>query len=207
MTAPDDQAQLFAIHPATSLTELIVFDPDMDERAVAASYEEAATRLADSFTGKPVDDLILMPLLFLWRQSIELTLKATIRDLSSLRRGQGENADELQPHKVDARLRNPKKVGHNLTKLTEELVTHLEALDAEVVPVDVLETLSFLAESDERGTGFRYAGEMASGPANVDLRNLNRTLRRAALMLTVTIDAVTNGEGVSVYLASKSGDG
>lgn len=189
------------------MTELIVFDPDMDERAVAASYEEAATRLADSFTGKPVDDLILMPLLFLWRQSIELTLKATIRDLSSLRRGQGENADELQPHKVDARLRNPKKVGHNLTKLTEELVTHLEALDAEVVPVDVLETLSFLAESDERGTGFRYAGELASGPANVDLRNLNRTLRRAALMLTVTIDAVTNGEGVSVYLASKSGDG
>ncbi|AQP44812.1 hypothetical protein [Tessaracoccus flavus] len=98
-----DRSPLFENAQATDLTRFIVFDPDMDERAVAAGYEEAAKRLASSVTGKPVDDLILMPLLFLWRQAIELILKATIRDLCKIRRARGENQDELKTEKVAVR--------------------------------------------------------------------------------------------------------
>lgn len=176
------------------MAELIVLDPDMDERTMAASYEEAATRLAASFESKPVDDLILMPLLFLWRQTIELTLKATIRDLCALRRKQGDTLAALLPASVDDRLRS--KVGHNLKKLTEELATHLEAVGAQATPGDVLETLEFLAETDNRGTGFRYAGLLSASRADVNLLTLNERLSQAVLTLTVTIDAVTNGLGV-----------
>lgn len=163
---------------------------------MAASYEEAATRLAASFESKPVDDLILMPLLFLWRQTIELTLKATIRDLCALRRKQGDTLADLLPASVDERLRSPGKVGHNLKKLTEELATHLETVGAQATPGDVLETLEFLAEMDNKGTGFRYAGLLSASRADVNLLALNKRLSQAVLMLTVTIDAVTNGLGV-----------
>lgn len=188
--------RLFDNHPASSLAELIVFDPDMDERTMALSYEEAATRLAASFQSTAVDDLILMPLLFLWRQTIELTLKATIRDLCALRRQQGDMLPDLLPAKVDERLRNPAKIGHNLTKLTEELATHLTAVGAPTTPPEVEETLELLAEIDNKGTGFRYAGLLSASRADVNLRTLNERLRYTSLMLAVTIDAVTNGQGV-----------
>ena len=103
--------------------------------------------MAASFESKPVDDLILMPLLFLWRQTIELTLKATIRDLCALRRKQGDTLAALLPASVDDRLRS--KVGHNLKKLTEELATHLEAVGAQATPGDVLETLEDLRQQLE----------------------------------------------------------
>lgn len=196
MTELPERFRLFDSHPATSLAELIVFDPDMDERTMAASYEEAATRLANGFASKPVDDLILMPLLFLWRQTIELTLKATIRDLCALRRKQGDTLPALLPPSVDERLRNPGKVGHNLKKLTEELATHLEAVGAPATPEEVLETLELLAEIDNKGTGFRYSGLLSAPRADINLLTLNERLRYASLMLTVTVDAVTNGQGV-----------
>lgn len=52
------------------------------------------------------------------------------RDLCALRRQQGDMLPDLLPAKVDERLRNPAKIGHNLTKLTEELANHLTAVGA-----------------------------------------------------------------------------
>lgn len=41
---------------------------------------------------KPVDDLFVMSLLFLWRHAIELLIKATIRDLCRLRKRSSDRA-------------------------------------------------------------------------------------------------------------------
>jgi len=188
--------KFFQHHQATGLGNLIVYDADMNERDLAAGYEDVARRLAQTYQGKAWDDLMLMPLLFLWRQAIELSLKATIRDLCALRRNLGHVHPELAAPAVDERLRNPKKVGHDLHKLTTELSEHLQAIGAEPEPFDVLDTLSQLAELDNRGTGFRYIGVLKSQSAQLNIEALTASLAHANLMLTVTIDAVTNGQGV-----------
>lgn len=176
------------------MDHLIDFDPDMSEREVALSYEGAATRLAASYSGKPDDDLILMPLLFLWRQAIELTLKATIRELCALRRKQGDSDPGLLPEKVDHKLR--KKIRHSISELTIELGQQLQAAGADALPEDVLDTLDFFAEIDNAGTGFRYANVLESQAARTNFITLNDRLKDTALLLTATIDVVTSGQGV-----------
>ena len=42
-------AELFAVNEATSLSHLIVFDPDMSETMLAVGYDDAAQRLASRF--------------------------------------------------------------------------------------------------------------------------------------------------------------
>ncbi|AQP44811.1 hypothetical protein [Tessaracoccus flavus] len=83
-----------------------------------------------------------------------------------------------------------------MTKLTDELVGHLQALGDTEMPNDVLSSLDALAEIDEKGTGSCYAGLLsARSSANLDITALTKTLEHTSLMLTVTIDAVTNGQG------------
>ncbi len=188
-------AELFTTNEATSLSHLIVFDPDMSETMLAVGYDDAAQRLAMSYKGEPWDDVILLPLLFLWRQAIELSMKATIRDLCRLRRTNGDSDDKLIPANVDKRLRSY-QVGHRLGALLQELEEHLAAVGGPPVPLEVLETIEQLAKLDESGTGFRYANSLKVKEARVNIATLAETLRRAWLLVHVTIDAVTNGEGV-----------
>lgn len=188
-------AELFAVNEATSLSHLIVFDPDMSETMLAVGYDDAAQRLAASYKGEPWDDVILLPLLFLWRQAIELSMKAAIRDLCRLRRINGDSDDKLIAVNVNKRLRSS-KVGHRLGALMEELKEHLSAVGGPTMPLEVQETIEQLKELDESGTGFRYANSLKVKEARINVATLTETLRHAWLTVHVTIDAVTNGEGV-----------
>lgn len=188
---------LFTAHPSDDLANLIQYNPHfMSERLVAVGYADAADRLEASYRGQPWDDVMLLPFLFVWRQAIELQLKANVRDLAALRRQQGESDQRLRRETVDERLRNPSKVGHNLTKLIAEHDEHNRALGLQEMPADVVRTLQLLAALDNGGTGFRYAGVLKAPGANLDFHSLAESLRTAFKLLEVIIDAATHGEGV-----------
>lgn len=190
--AGGDAESLLDGHETDERRGMIVYDPEIDERALCLSYEEAAKRLAESITSKPVDDLLVMPLLFLWRHAIELTIKATIRDLCRLRKRSGDRAPRLEPDKVDKRLKK-----HDLDVLMSELEDHLNELGGEPLPeIEVRRTVRLLSEMDKRGTAFRYMEERKGSPGPLDGRSLSATLAKTNLLLTVVIDALTNGEGV-----------
>ena len=78
----------------------------------------------------------------------------------------------------------------------EELKEHLSAVGGPTMPREVQETIEQLKELDESGTGFRYANSLKVKEARINIATLTETLRHAWLMVHVTIDAVTNGEGV-----------
>lgn len=192
-----DPAEIFAQSPATQLSHMIRYDEDFPEAMLAEGYREAGKRLAESHTGKPWDDVTLMPMLFLWRQAIELVLKDTIRDLAKERRKRGDSDPALVEKAVNARLLGRKGgIGHDMQKLVADYVGHLNALGAELPPTAVLDTLDVLSEVDNGGTGFRYSGVIKSASAEINLEHLTARLDEAFTMLSVTIDTVTQGQGV-----------
>jgi hypothetical protein len=93
-------------------------------------------------------------------------------------------------------LRNPRKVGHNLTKLIAEHSEHIDALGLEPLASDVQTSLKLLAALDDGGTGFRYAGALKAPSADRDFRSINEALDATFRLLEVVIDAATYGEGV-----------
>ncbi|BDZ51738.1 hypothetical protein GCM10025867_39790 [Frondihabitans sucicola] len=137
---------------------------------------------------------MLLPFLFVWRQAIEIQIKANIRDLATLRREQGETDERLWRKTVDKRLQF--KLGHNMAGLIAEHDEHIAALRLEVIPEPVAETLKLLAALDNGGTGFRYAGVLTVPSITLDFRTLSAALDEAYELLTVVIDAATHGEGV-----------
>lgn len=194
MSAPNET--LFTVHSAPDLTNLIQYNKHlMSERLVAIGYADAARRLEASYRSQPWDDVMLLPLLFLWRQAIEIQLKANIRDLATLRRREGEASEHLLSEVVNERLRSPQKVGHNLEKLLAEHDEHNTALGLQDIPDDVLTTLRLLAALDNGGTGFRYAGVLKAPSADLDFRSIAGALDEAFKLLEVVIDAATHGEG------------
>lgn len=186
---------LLTEHPATVGSGLIQYNEYlMNERLVSVGYADAARRLRDSFANQPWDDVMLLPFLFLWRQAIELELKVNIRDLAMLRRRDGDGGADLTREAVDARLRG--KIGHNLTKLINELSTQIEALNLEELPASTARVLQFLAAMDNGGTGFRYAGVLQVPSADLDFDGIATALDDTYRLLEVIVDAATHGEGV-----------
>ncbi|MCO1657123.1 hypothetical protein [Pseudonocardia humida] len=154
--------------PNEVYSRLIVRYPHQTDRDYALFYREAATRLAGTYSGQPIDDTILMPFLMLYRQAFELQLKNFIRYLASVRRRYHDSAaPSLSSDVVGERLK--KTLGHNLAKLLNELLKHYEALDlAEPFPSGVKKVIQMLHEADQRGTAFRYSGEMPESQDRAD---------------------------------------
>lgn len=195
MDTPDET--LFTAHAASDFANLIQYNEhSMSERLVAIGYADAGHRLEASYQAEPWDDVMLLPFLFLWRQAIELQLKANIRDLATLRRRQGETEERLRSKIVDKRLLDPREVGHNLTKLVAEHNEHILALGLQEIPFDAIRTLELLAALDNAGTGFRYAGVLKARSADLNFRSLAKSLDEAFRLLQAVIDAATYGEGV-----------
>jgi hypothetical protein len=188
---------LFTAHASSGFANLIQYNEYMmDERLVAIGYSDAGHRLEASYQAQPWDDVMLLPFLFLWRQAIELQLKANIRDLATLRWRRGETEDRLRSDIVDKRLQDPRQVGHNLVKLIAEHDEHIVALGLQEIPADVIRTLELLAALDNAGTGFRYAGVLKAPSADLNFRSLAKSLDEAFRLLQVVIDAATHGKGV-----------
>lgn len=77
--------KLLAAAPCHEYSRLIVRYPCQTDEDYACAYHYSAQRLASTFKGRPIDDLILLPFLSLYRQAIELQLKDAIRCLVELR--------------------------------------------------------------------------------------------------------------------------
>jgi len=71
--------------PNRVYNRLIARYPYRTDRDYAFFYHEAANRLASTYTGKTIDDTILIPFLMLYRHAFELQLKNCIRYLAGNR--------------------------------------------------------------------------------------------------------------------------
>ena len=167
-TQSDKPLRLLSEVPNKVYHRLIVRYPHQTDRDYALFYHEAASRLASTYTGKPIDDTILVPFLMLYRHAFELELKNLIRFLSSIRYRYYEPGNwELRREAVAEKLQH--KLGHNLAKLFNELLRHYDALSLpESFPDSVKKLILVLHEADGRGTAFRYAGDL---PQSQDYAN------------------------------------
>lgn len=143
--------------PATDYDRLIVKSPYETDRHFALFYREAANRLASTFSGKPEDDMILLPFLGLYRQAYELALKSFIRDLAKERRRLVDASNpDLVPDEIEKRIQYT--LGHNLHKLVNEVQIHWGALDLGAdIPADLISLIMEMHQTNPAGTSFRYS--------------------------------------------------
>jgi hypothetical protein len=141
---------------------------------LATEFAASAQRLAASFQGESVDDVILLPYLYLYRHAIELALKETILLAAWMRRIDGDESEEMQKETVDARLQN--KHRHRLGALLVEVEGHFRHFGYERFPPDASGTLTWLSQADSKGEAFRYTGDLPDTWDNIDFHKLDAAL-------------------------------
>lgn len=151
------QWKLLESVPASDYKRLIVKAPYETDRHFAVFYRDSANRLASTFSGKPEDDMILLPFLGLYRQAYELALKSFIRDLAKERRRLGESGNpDISHDEIEKRIQYT--LGHNLHKLLNEVQKHWKELNLEAdIPADLIALIMEMHQTDPAGTGFRYS--------------------------------------------------
>lgn len=191
--------------PNKVYSRLIVRYPYQTNRDYALSYRFAAKRLAETFTGDTIDDLILLPFLTLYRQAFELELKNLIQFLVSTRMTYVEGrTSELEQARSDERFR---ELGHNLHKLLNEAKKHYDALDLdESFPPEVEKLIAMLHEADKSGTAFRYAGQLPNTQEHADFPDLAALLDQQYDNLTVITDYVDGLYSAGPTLNELAGD-
>lgn len=191
--------------PNKVYSRLIVRYPYQTNRDYALSYRFAAKRLAETFTGDTIDDLILLPFLTLYRQAFELELKNLIQFLVSTRMTYVEGrTSELEQARSDERF---KELGHNLHKLLNEAKKHYDALDLdESFPPEVEKLIAMLHEADKSGTAFRYAGQLPNTQEHADFPDLAALLDQQYDNLTVITDYVDGLYSAGPTLNELAGD-
>ena len=142
----------------------------ISDSALNDAYLEAARRLRSG--GRSAEDLerVLLPVLFLYRQAIELQLKRAIDEAAALRRKQGDDAKELKYDAVQKQMKE--KLGHKLSKLLAALQRHLVELGEEPLPKPSRLMIELLNETDFGGTSFRYPGTLKPTHVSIDLERL-----------------------------------
>ncbi|WP_406260477.1 hypothetical protein OIA45_19770 [Streptomyces chartreusis] len=130
-----------------------------DDLAMAGNYASAAEILALHWIEKGPDDGLPLPILYLYRHSLELALKWLIRVAARCAVRDGYAGQEnLSPARVDERLRD---LGHNLKDLADCLDRYMKLLKRfgpnNSVDRDSQKLLRKLSSADEWGDAFRYA--------------------------------------------------
>lgn len=168
--------RLLAEVPNVDYRRLIVRYPYQTDAHYAAAFQFSAQRLAYTFSGEPLDDLLLLPYLTLYRQAFELQLKWSIRKLVGLRANYFEGwADELREAVSEDRFK--KELRHNLYKLLNEVKVQYAALGLpECFPRSVEKCIIMLHEADRPGTAFRYAGLLPNTQDDADFPDLAKLL-------------------------------
>lgn len=191
--------------PNKVYSRLIVRYPYQTNRDYALSYRFAAKRLAGTFTGDTIDDLILLPFLTLYRQAFELELKNLIQFLVITRMTYVEGrTSELEQARSDERF---KELGHNLHKLLNEAKKHYDAIDLdESFPPEVEKLIAMLHEADKSGTAFRYAGQLPNTQEHADFPDLAALLDQQYDNLTVITDYVDGLYSAGPTLNELAGD-
>ena len=176
---------VFRKFQATSTDSLIVRQSYGGTPGLAFCYSEAADRLADTYTGQPIDDTILLPYLFLYRHAIELRLKDLIlrgRRLNQLSKGCSVESSE------EIRRDLQQRISHNLAGLLDELNPILDDLGVPPVSGDARNTIVNLSQNDPGGMSFRYMDAAAPGSDHVDFTRLREGLGRALETVTMLDD-------------------
>jgi hypothetical protein len=177
---------IFSKFPSVSGPHLIQrWGPRSDSRL---SYEFAASarRLAGTHVGQPVDDEILLPMMYLYRHALELALKEAIQLAAYIRRSSGDEDSYLSSDAVTSRLM--KEHRHSIGALVNELNRHLTRLELSELPAGANRVLQYLADADSRGESFRYTGTLAETGDNIDLPSLVKALDGAYAMVSATTD-------------------
>ncbi|WP_313539961.1 hypothetical protein [Leifsonia aquatica] len=202
---PTKPLRLLESVPNKVYNRLIVRYPFQTNRDYALSYRFGARRLAETFTGDAVDDLILLPFLMLYRQAFELELKNLIHVLVNTRIIYVEgNSSELVQARSDERF---KDLGHNLHKLLNEVKKHYDVLDLdEPFPNDVEKLIGMMHEADRSGTAFRYAGQLPDTQEHADFLDLAALLDLQFDSLAVITDYVDGTYSAGPTLSDLAGD-
>lgn len=173
--------------PNKDYSRLVVRYPYQTDDEYAHAYHFSAKRLATTFSGKPIDDWLLLPFLTLYRQAFELQLKNTIRSFVSLRiRYMEGRTSELLEALSEKQFKD--NLGHRLYPLLNEAKKHFDALDLpDAFPKSIEGMIAKLHEADSAGTAFRYAGLLPESQEYADFPDLAAMLNQEFEMLcTVT---------------------
>lgn len=128
-----------------------------DELTIAGGYIAVAELAAVQFFKQP-DDSLPIPILYLYRHGIELTLKWLIKVAARCALRDGYSGQEnLSAERVKERVSET----HNIKKLTDCLnryLRHLERIGSENrIDPDTFQSLRWLDSEDETGEAYRYA--------------------------------------------------
>lgn len=156
------------------------------------AYLEAARRLRSGGRTGEGPERVLLPVLFMYRQAIELQMKRAIVEAAALRRNQGDAADGLKHDAVQTQLKE--KLGHKLSKLMTALHSHLAELGEEPLPKPSQLMIQLLNETDFGGTSFRYPGTLKPTHVSIDFERLATDLESLYGVL----------EGLIGYLMSRA---
>jgi hypothetical protein len=185
-----DSLRILEVVPSKVYKRLIVRYPFQSDTDYASAYYFSAKRLAGTFTGRPVDDLLLLPFLNLYRQAFELELKNLIRALVQVRLVyvEGRTAELVGVARKDV---FKHRFGHNLHKLLNEAKKHYEALRLpEPFPASVEKLVMMLHQADSSGTAFRYSGQLPETQESADFPDLAELLDEQFSILSVLQDYV-----------------
>lgn len=157
-----------------------------------AGYKEAADALVDVVASrKGSADSLIFPIVFLYRQYLELRLKSLLQD--------GRRLLD-QKHK--------KEPEHQLLNLWHPVKEILEKIwpDGDVARIQAVDSLiKQFEEADPRSTSFRYPKKLDGGKA-VDLKEQRISLRNLAKVIgamSILLDGAA--DGISEYQSYKDG--
>lgn len=190
MAKRETPIRLLTSLPNKDYSRLVVRYPYQTDEEYAHAYHFSANRLASTFGGEPIDDLLLLPFLTLYRHAFELQLKNTIRSLVRLRATYLEGwTSELTDAVSEERFMKRDQLGHNLYRLLNDVQQHFAALGLpEKFPKSVEAIIAKLHEADQAGTAFRYAGLLPNTQERVDFPDLVEMLDQEFGVLCVVTD-------------------
>ncbi|HMH57804.1 MAG TPA: hypothetical protein VK537_01355 [Galbitalea sp.] len=131
------------------------------------AYREAAHRLFDAAQPGGLDaERILLPILYLYRHSIEALLKQSIM-VSAVLRYEAQDADAENPVEVEKIL--TRQIRHKIAEIRDLLDRNLLALGLNPLSDVTSEFLGLLADLDPSGNTFRFARQLPDVHISLDL--------------------------------------
>ncbi len=147
-----NRLRFFARFPSSEYKSRVVAYPGYDRAQYAIDFQHSASTLANSMAGKPEDDRLLMPVLFLYRHAFELRLKEMLARLDVTPRAWGGRGLTQAQDRTSQ---------HSLKTLVDAYRNETAAMMEEEFPSGLLEVIYELHELDPGSLAFRYADRSA----------------------------------------------
>jgi hypothetical protein len=128
--------------------------PGGNDATIGAGFIEIADIAVKHWAHVGPNDLLLLPIIYNYRQGLELLLKEAIRRAAHCLREDGHADDELQPERLESWL--AQRAGHQLRQLANRLDSYLARLNEQTLPADTIDILEAVHDLDPGGDTFRY---------------------------------------------------